>query len=194
MAQRKTKFEKEYYYHIYNRGVNKQNIFKSDANYRFLIRKVKKYTVQDKIAVIAYCLMPNHYHFLFRQDGNISISNTMQAIFNSYTKAFNKMYGRSGTLFEERFKSILVDSGVYITHLCRYIHRNPIDIIKPLVSDITPWHYSNYPEWIKLRNGDLVDHNFIKTYFKDEDSYEEFVLDYSPSGKLIERLKTYYLD
>lgn len=57
------------------------------------------------ITVIAYCLMPNHYHFLLRQDGETSIADCIQAIFNSYTKAFNKMYHRTGTLFEGRFQA-----------------------------------------------------------------------------------------
>jgi len=77
-----------------------------DRNYEFLLKRIRKYFRRDTLTMIAYCLMPNHYHFLVRQDGDILVSDTIQAIFNSYTKAINKLYLLSGTLFESRFKSI----------------------------------------------------------------------------------------
>ncbi len=103
MAKRKTQFQKNHFYHIFNRGANKQPIFLSDANYEFLLKRVKKYAKRDNISVIAYCLMPNHYHFLLRQDSDVPISDWMQSIFYSYSKAFNVMHGRAGTLFEGPF-------------------------------------------------------------------------------------------
>lgn len=76
-----------------------------------------------------------------RQDGNVAISNFMQDIFNSYSKAFNKMYNRTGTLFEGPFKSIHIDKDNYLIHLCRYIHRNPLEA--KLVADLEKWSFSN---------------------------------------------------
>jgi len=194
MPPRKTQFRKDHYYHIYNRGTNKENIFRKDDNYRFLLKQVKKYTLRDLISVIAYCLMPNHYHFLLRQNSDILISKCIQAIFNSYTKAFNKMFSRSGTLFEGRFKSVLIDTDEYLVHLCRYIHRNPIDTLHPLVNNLTDWKYSNYLEWIGRRNGELVDKKLIRTYFPDEIKYQEFVLEYTPSKSYNKLLEQYLFD
>jgi len=194
MPYRRTEFKKGYYYHIYNRGVNGQKIFREADNYRFLLQRVREIFARDCIVPIAYCLMPNHYHFLLRQDSDIPISKSIHSVFNSYSKAFNLRYNRSGTLFEDRFKSILVDKEEYLIHLCRYIHCNPVGGKKPLVLNLEQWTYSNYPEWIEVRNGELVDREFIRTYFPTREDYKEFVFDYHPSERLMEELGVYFFD
>ncbi len=73
MARRKVEFVTGQYYHIYNRGVNQDPIFRNLDNYFFLLQRVKEYSSRFEIAVIVYCLMPNHYHFLLRQDGEHTI-------------------------------------------------------------------------------------------------------------------------
>ena len=191
MPKRRTVFAKGKYYHIYNRGANRQRIFRNPDNYLFLLRKLKKYFIRDRITIIAYCLMPNHYHFLLRQDDDISIADFIQAIFNSYTKAFNKMHNRTGTLFEDRFQSKLVDKEAYLIHLCRYIHRNPIDAETPLVQALEDWPYSNYLEWIGRRNGSLVCHEFIQSYFPNREDYIHFVHDLEPAKIIKTGLKPY---
>ncbi len=170
---RKIKFIPGHYYHIYNRGANRQPIFHTDENYRFLLRRVKKYAARFNISIIAYCLMPNHYHFLLRQNGPDTISNFVQAVFNSYTKAFNKMFDRSGTLFEGPFRAVMVDRDEYLLHLCRYIHLNPVK--GHLVPTPEAWPYSNYREWIAQRAGALKDDSFIRTWFPTPQTYRQFV-------------------
>lgn len=172
------------YYHIYNRGANQESIFKSDRNNIFLLNRMKEYSKKYSITVIAYCLMPNHYHFLLRQDSELPISDFMQAVFNSYSKAFNSMYHRSGTWFEGPFRRKHIPNQEYLIHLCRYIDRNPIDCARPIVSNLEDWPYSNYPECVGLRKGSMVDHNFIRDNFEDNLIYKEFVLDYDPPQKL----------
>ena len=90
------------YYHIYNRGVQKQVLFREEDNYFYVLHKARHYCQTFQIAMIAYCLMPNHYHFLVRQDGETAAGYLPQRIFNGYTKAYNHRYGTSGTLFERR--------------------------------------------------------------------------------------------
>jgi len=175
MGIRKVKFIKNNYYHIYNRGCNKENIFIGDENYIYLLRKIIKYKDEFNISVIAYCLMPNHYHFLLRQDSEVLISDFMQRVFNSYTKAINKKYGRSGTLFEGKYQAIHIDKENYLIHLCRYIHRNPIEA--KLVSNISEWKYSNYLDWLGMRKGKLVDKNFILDRFGSANNYKKFIED-----------------
>jgi REP element-mobilizing transposase RayT len=136
-----------HYYHVYNRGCSREPIFASDANYLFLLRRAKLFLADYPLTPIAYCLMPNHYHFLFRPDEEKALSRFIQRLFNSYTQAFNKQQGRSGTLFEGRAKSIPVDSEDYALHLCRYIHLNPVKA--GLVSHTVQWPYSNYLEWVQ---------------------------------------------
>jgi len=90
------------------------------------LRAMKKYSIQFSFAIIAYCLMPNHYHWLIRQESELSVQLLPQRVFNGYSKNFNKRYQRSGTLFEGPFKANLVDNDEYLQHLCRYIHANPL--------------------------------------------------------------------
>lgn len=193
MARRTTIFRPNNYYHIYNRGVHYNNIFRNDADYKFLLKYIKKELKRCGITVIAYCLMDNHFHFILRQDGDVEISVFMQAVFNIYTKAFNTKYKLSGTLFESAFKSIHVDTNEYLLHLCRYIHRNPLEanmVVKP-----EQWHYSNYAEFIGKRNGTLVDHEFVKINFGSPEAYEDFVMNYTPPEKIQKALRHYlFLD
>ncbi|MEA3441478.1 MAG: transposase [Chloroflexota bacterium] len=192
MSRRKVNFVQDHYYHCYNRGANKEPIFRTDDNYIFLLGRIRKYSQKFNISIIAYCLMPNHYHFLLRQDSSLSISDFLQAVFNSYTKAFNKANNRRGTLFEERFKAINIDKDSYLLHLCRYIHRNPLDA--GLVIQLDDWQYSNYLEWIGKRNGTLVDCEFVNEQFGTLEEYELFVMDYPPPKEIDQAMGSYYLD
>ena len=115
-----------HYYHVYNRGCNRERIFADDGNYLFLLRRAKAFLADYALSMMAYCLMPNHYHFLLRLEQDGALSRFVQRLFNSYTQAFNKQQGRGGTLFEGRAKSVLVDTDEYVLHLCRYIHLNPV--------------------------------------------------------------------
>jgi len=116
MARRTVQFVQGEYYHIYNRGCNRENIFRSDENYRFLLQILAEKVLEFDIAIIAYCLMPNHYHLLLRQQGERGVGKCVQEVFNRYTKAFNSMYERTGTLFEGPFKAIRVDNNEYLIH------------------------------------------------------------------------------
>ena len=175
MPSRQILFEKGFYYHLYNRGNNHSRIFFSNENYIYLLKLVKKNFDKFNITMIAYCLMPNHYHFLCRQGGQQSLAVCMRNIFNSYGQAINKQLKRSGSLFEGRFKAAMVDKDNYILHLCRYIHLNPVKA--GLVQKPEDWLFSNYLEWIEKRNGTLADSHFIESYFSDRTEYQQFVMD-----------------
>jgi REP element-mobilizing transposase RayT len=187
MVRRKVRFLEGHYYHVYNRGANKEKIFRDGENYRFLLSWVKRYSIQFEISVIAYCLLPNHYHFLLRQDGLESISIFIQRIFNRYTKAFNKIHQRTGTLFEGPYKAIGIDNNEYLIHLCRYIHRNPLEA--GLITDLLDWPYSNYLEWVGVRSGTLIDQQFVLEHFVNVEEYKRFVLDYFPSDRINQRIQ-----
>ena len=161
------------YYHIYNRGVEKRNIFRSNENYRFLLRHIKDFLPSYPITFIAYCLMPNHYHFLIRAEENDCIAPFIQRLFNSYTQAFNRRENRSGTLFEGRAKSKLIGENGYLFHIARYIHLNPVSA--GLCRMPEDWVYSNYREFIGLRHGTLYDPAFIRTQFETPQEYRRFV-------------------
>jgi len=193
MPRRRTQFAQGQYYHIYNRGVERRPIFREEENYLYLLRLVKEYTGELGVTVIAYCLMPNHYHVLVRQDGEKRAGLLPQLAFNRYTKAFNKRYGRTGTLFEGRYRSVWVDRTEYLFHLCRYIHANPVKA--GLASRLEEWPFSNYLEWVQKRKGTLVDREFVAESFPDADEYREFVLEVLEAfDTLPEGIEPYLLD
>ena len=188
MARRRVHFAPGECYHVYNRGCNKEQIFREEENYVYLKRLLNESLQKRHVSMIAYCLMPNHYHFLMRQETEIPISEVIHDVFNSYVKAFNKKYGRTGTLFEERFKVKHIEDDRYLIHLCRYIHRNPLEA--GLVSEIGSWRHSDYPEWTAgKRNKES-----LWNLFSGPEDYAGFVLEYETTSTVAADLKNYMLD
>jgi REP element-mobilizing transposase RayT len=175
MPRRLIPFVVENYYHIYNRGNNRGLIFYQPDNYLYFLKGIKRY-LAPAADIVAYCLMPTHYHLLIRAGRGPGISSAMMRLSVSYTKAVNKRFGRVGVLFQGPFKGKPIRDSNHLLHLCRYIHANPVK--DGLVSDPADWPYSNYLEWIGEKPGDLIDRDFVQTHFPDPQEYEEFVLDY----------------
>lgn len=182
MPRRKIEFTKGATYHIYNRGAERISICRSEENYRFLLTLMKRYLQPLQVTIIAYCLLPNHYHWLIRQDGDAPAGLLPQRVFNAYVKAFNNANGRTGTLFQDRYKAILVESDEYLRHLCCYIHGNPV---RHGIADAPElWPYSNYLDWIGKRPGTMLDPDFIPTHFGSVEQYTER-LHASLSGRIL---------
>lgn len=169
-------FVKGGYYHFYNRGARRLSIFRGENDYIFALQRIKEYVQKLQLRIIAYCLLPNHYHFLVQQKGEAVAGLLPQRVFNSYSKAYNRKYDHSGTLFERRYQAVHVVSDAHLRHLCRYIHANPVK--HGIVEHIADWPYSNYPEWAGIRAGTLVDSCFIRDYFGDFANYEQFLSEY----------------
>ncbi len=192
MPYRGAAFATGHYYHIYNRGAGKGLLFFSPANYEYCLRLVKRYYQRYGVTVIAYCLMPNHYHFCLRQETEQPLSRFINVLFNAYVQAVNKQQGRSGTLFEGRFRHVWVDREEYLAHLCRYIHLNPVKA--GLVSQPQEWPYSNYLEWVGQRAGTLKDEAFIHSLFPTPEMYRRFVADYQDEVRAREHIQKYVWD
>ncbi len=192
MPYRGDAFAQGQYYHIYNRGAGKAKIFFNDGNYQYLLRLVKQYYQKYGVTIIAYCLMPNHYHFLLRQEAEEPLSRFMQVLFNAYVQALNLQQERTGTLFEGRFKHKRVEKWEYLIILCRYIHRNPVEA--RLVARPEDWEYSNYREWIGLRNNELTDKDFVQEHFHSATEYVKFVNDVEDEQKSYEKIRKYLFD
>jgi putative transposase len=107
-------------------------------------------------------------------------------VYNSYSKAYNKRYGHSGTLFEGNYRVIAVEQEGYLLHLCRYIHANPV--LHGLADDVADWPYSNCLEWIGEREGSLVDRDLVRAHFPQPGSYKRFVAEYLAHRRLPEKL------
>jgi REP element-mobilizing transposase RayT len=144
------------YYHIYNRGVNRENLFVEERNYRYFLQLYARH-IEPIAETYAYCLLRNHFHFLvwikdltdranlrFAPDlsGLKKPSQYFSNLFNAYTKAFNKAYDRTGTLFQRPFGRIAVTSDDYLAWLVVYIHQNPRK--HGFVDDFWAWPYTSY--------------------------------------------------
>jgi REP element-mobilizing transposase RayT len=179
------------YYHLYNRGANRTSIFLDDRDYLSFLARLRQYAVRHETAIIAYCLMPNHYHLLVRQETDDKSSLALQYTCNGYSQFFNRRHERSGTLFQGRFRRTLVGDDEYLRHLCRYIHTNPVKDGFALQPEL--WPYSNYPECVGLRESTAVDHQFISSLFGSPAAYRDFVAAW-PVRKPLPRPLHDYLD
>jgi len=137
------------YYHIYNRGNSGEPLFREERNYRYFLKLYAHY-IEPIAETYAYCLLNNHFHFLVRIKDWQSLedcqscppSRAFANLFGTYTKAFNKAYQRTGSLFEKPFRRRLVDHDRYFTALVAYIHRNPQK--HGFVDHFGDWPYSSY--------------------------------------------------
>ena len=189
MPRRQTPFVPGLYYHIYNRGNNRQSIFFQPENYLYFLRNVKKYIV-PLAKVPVYCLMPTHYHMVLRSEQtsefsknsevynsevhSAKISNAMMRLSVSYTKAINKRFQRVGSLFQGQFQAEPIQNYAHLLNLCVYIHANPVK--DGLVAAPEDWIYSNYLEWLGQRDGTLIDREFIQEHFGSSAEYQELVM------------------
>ncbi|MFH6998376.1 transposase [Flavobacterium sp. FlaQc-57] len=121
------------YYHIYNRGNNKENIFIEEKNYRYFLEKMKKY-ILPIADVYAYCLLKNHFHIVLRIKDKVDLPENLKAkihlpfsnLFNSYSKSINKAYNRTGSLFQEHLQRNRIENEDYLKQLIIYVHLNPV--------------------------------------------------------------------
>jgi len=192
MPHRRIPFRSNHFYHIYNRGINQDLIFFSPDNYHYFQRLLRRNIRRYNIAVVAYCLLPNHYHLLLRPRKDNNLSQFMNSLFGSYTQAVNKQQGRLGPLFQGRFHAILVDKEEYLIHLARYIHLNPV--ISELSNAAHEWPFSNYVDVVAHRGGDFKDTTLVPERFSSGEEYQKFVEDHSYDRSEIEGLERYLLE
>ncbi len=140
------------FYHLYNRGHNRRPICLEPASYGFFVRQFRRYVADSEARVIAYVLMPNHYHVLVQALSD-NLSSAMQRFGISYVKAINKRFDRVGSLFQGAFQASLVNCDEYLLHLSRYLHLNPVRA--RLVVRAEDWEFSSYREFVGLRAGTL---------------------------------------
>ena len=180
---RKIKFAAGNCYHLYNRGVNRQAIFYSAGNWDYFVARMRHFFRPDLIEVLAYCLMPNHYHMLVHLKDDELSKRVMHPFSVSYSKALNREQGRVGPVFQGPFKAKLVDRDEYLTHLSRYIHVNPV--LAGLVASADEWIYSSYLDYIGRRRGGLAEPSFVLGFFGSSEAYAEYVASYCEADRQI---------
>lgn len=129
----------------------------------------------QKLSLGAFCLMPNHFHFLVKQTDENIIDQFMNSLFTRYSMYFNKKYKRVGKLFQGVYKAVLVKTDEQLIYLSRYIHRNPVSILQGIALQKYP--YSSYGVYLKLFNNDWVDPEMVLSVFSTSkfNSYKLFI-------------------
>jgi putative transposase len=159
------------FYHIYNRGINKQTIFFRELNCDLFLDRVNKY-LSGYIEIYAYCLMINHFHFLIRIKENAEsskIDNGFKNLFMSYAKAINEQEKRTGSLFQQKFKRKEIGDDHYFSWIIQYIHMNPV--LAGLCKEPELWKYSSYNAIISDKATNLRRNEVLEWF----GSKEEFI-------------------
>lgn len=141
------------------------------------VEKINEYVASKPhlVEIVCFCLMPNHFHFLLKETREGGISAYMQRLGLSYTKYYNLKYSRSGHLFESSFQAIHIHRNEYLMYLSRYIHRNPVELIRNN-QPLTNYHWSSYPDFIdRNRWGHGLTPNIILDQFQDIQNYKKYV-------------------
>jgi len=180
------------FYHIYNRGINGENIFKEERNYAYFLNKYAIY-LNPVIDTYAYCLLKNHFHLLVRVKTDLTdnlplkgfrnlsglenekglhhidniVSKKFSDLFNSYTKSINKAYNRTGGLFETPFRRIEVTSETYFTRLIWYIHFNPQK--HGFVNDFREYPHSSYISFLSHKKTKLEQEQVLDWFGSEKD-------------------------
>ena len=172
------------YFHAFNRGVNREKIFFCEQDYGLFLRIVSQCVDGIGIIILAYCLMPNHFHFALRQDEPYAMAHFFKQLCDTYAKAINAFNGRVGHLFQGPYKPKLVHKPETVSNLSRYIHRNPVEA--NLVNDPSQWEYSSSREYCGLRTPSFVNTSFILDQLGGPEHYRDYLSDstYKPDEDL----------
>ncbi len=145
------------------------------------------------VSIIAYCLNPNHYHFILKQKEDRGIEKFMQKLGTSYTMYFNKKYSRSGVLFQGRFKAIHITSNEYLLYLSAYVNGN--NFIHKYNKDMEAWPYASYLDYVGKRDGKLCDKEIILGQFDNDFSqYTKYIRDNAQYLKEKKEMEKYALE
>ncbi|MDP4038517.1 MAG: transposase [bacterium] len=164
------------FFHIFNRGINKQTIFKTTNDYQRFINKMFLYIQDSTAEIVCYCLMRNHFHIIMKENEIGDISKFMQRLCTSYAMYFNLKNKRSGYVFQGPYKEKTINSDEYLLQVSAYIHNNPIEI--GIHADTYQW--SSYKSYLSGIDSTLLKEPILG-YFTESNkvqSYQEFVTSY----------------
>lgn len=198
-------------YHIYNRGVEKRKLFLDDEDYFRFIHNLfefndtrpatnlyyKSYEIRSRkiekraprhllVKILAFCLMPNHFHLLLEPIQEKGVSFFLKKLGIGYAMYFNQKYGRIGTLFQGRFKGVLIDKEPHFIHLPFYIHLNPMDLVETdwkeqkiknylkAIKFLESYRWSSYLDYIGVKNfPSITQREFLTEFFNGPQEYKK---------------------
>ncbi|MBI4990568.1 transposase [Candidatus Gottesmanbacteria bacterium] len=223
MGYRKTILANEQIYHIYNRGVARQNIFKEARDYLRLVELLDYYrfkkpplrfshfkrlnSVQKKefwdkfmeksqplVEILSFCFMPNHIHLLLKQVKEKGISIFMANTLNSFSRYFNTSHRRVGPLFQANFKAVRIESDEQLVHVNRYIHLNPVTSYLVEFKKLGDYRWSSLPHFLGLCSTGFIASSYILSHFKSGEGYRKFLLDQVDYQRKLQEIKHLIFD
>lgn len=219
MPQRKIKFVVGEYYHVFNRSINKEPIFTNTKDCKRAVKAFGYYRFEKPpirlsyflalgvdardnvmnsldqkseavVDIVSFCLMPNHFHLLLKQNKENGISKFLALFQNSYTRYFNTKYSRNGHLFQGQFKATRMEDTDQLIHVNRYIHLNPYSshVVKNL-SDLEHYPYSSLPEFLGSYQYGFCKKNIVLAVFPTVQAYKNFVFDQADYQRRLDSIK-----
>ncbi|HSX06419.1 MAG TPA: transposase [Candidatus Saccharimonadia bacterium] len=182
--------------HVYARGHSRHKIFNDEQDYITFLTLLQRYlsaeeardpygvpypNFYNKLELLAFVLMPNHFHLLIYQRQPEAMARFMQSLLTSYSRYFNKKYKRSGSLFESRYKASMISDDSYLEHISRYIHLNP--------RQWRDYEYSSLPYYLQRDEVSWIRPKRILELFESSEEYLEFTSDYVEQKKIMDILK-----
>lgn len=205
-------------YHVFNRGVERRTIFTTKWEYQRALELLKYYCFSDLparfsqvmrlpkdekdqmlwdinknneklVEIIAFCLMPNHFHFILKQVKDNGIKIFISNFTNAYTKYFNTKHERTGSLVEGIFKAVRVETDEQLIHLSRYIHLNPVSSFIIPTADLENYPWSSLHQYLEANNDDFCSKEIILGLFPSHQDYKKFVFDQIAYAQELEKIK-----
>ena len=177
------------YYHILTRGNDRKKIFRYKQDYHYFLKIIKKYLAEFQISILHYCLMPNHIHLLIQAQKAQDLPKFMQVTLQVYANYFRNKYNSVGFMFQNRYKSYLIEKRNYLLECARYIERNPLRA--KLVTDLSEYNWSSLsfyikgledsiikiknPLYLEFANTDQERRRIYYNYISEERPYEHIV-------------------
>ncbi len=211
-------------YHIFNRSIARQTIFKNLKDYQRLVDVINYYRFkklplryshynrlpteqknqfnQDYLTnnkpmldIITYCIMPNHFHFLLQPFAKNAISDFMRNMQNSYSKYCNKKYERTGSLFQFMFRAVHMETDEQLIHVSRYIHLNPVTAYLLEIGRLETYPWSSFKGYLSNNEGDsFVNPALVLNQFKSREAYKRFVFDQADYQRELDKIKHLILE
>lgn len=217
MPYRRVPFVNNEVYHAIARGVAKKPIFTSSNDYHRALSLIDFYRrgtlslrfsyfkrlyreekenflkrLKNKkpvVEILAFCLMPNHIHFLLKQLEKRGIPIFMSNFQNSYAKYFNTKYQRIGPLFQPMFKAVRIETDQQLIHVSRYIHLNPVSAYLIEIEELENYPWSSFGAYLNRKTLEFVNPDLVLSLFESSAKYRQFVYDQADYQRKLERIK-----
>jgi putative transposase len=215
-SNRNMTFVTSYVYHVYNRGIDGRSVFTNTLEHDRFISLIDFYRHSDvpmryskyqdlpaslqteatknieklpcMVTILAYCLMPNHFHLLLRQEKEHGIIQFVGNISNGHAKYYNSKHKRKGPLFQNSFKAVWVETDEQLLHVSRYIHLNPVTSSIIPVNRLESYPWSSYRMYLGNETS-FVETQEVLSHFQTTQKYKQFIVDQIDYAKELHKYK-----